>query len=51
MRLEYYKARSEKQVLHARCVVICYYIGISWSAVKWIAERVRELIGFMPKVS
>lgn len=51
MRLEYYEALAEKNVLHARCIVISYYTGIGWSSVVWTAERIKELIGFMPKVN
>ncbi len=50
MRIEYYEALKDNNILRARVVVAFYYAGLSWTAVRWIAGRVKELIGLVPKV-
>jgi hypothetical protein len=49
MRLEYYEALSEKKVWRGRCIVIFYYVGLSWSVVMWISDKVKEVVGIIPK--
>ncbi len=51
LRIEYNDALVQKNSWRARCIVAEYYVGLSWSAVKWIAERAKELVGFMPKMN
>ena len=50
MRLEYYEALDEKKYLRAKFIVAFYYIGLSWSVVMWIADKVKKVIGIMPKI-
>jgi hypothetical protein len=49
MRLEYYEALSEKKTWRAKCIVAFYYIGLSWSVVMWISDKVKEVVGIIPK--
>jgi hypothetical protein len=49
MRLEYYEALSEKNIWRARFIVYSYYIGLSWSVVMWISDKVKEVVGLVPK--
>jgi len=49
MRLDYYKALREKNIWQARCITVFYYIGLSWSVVMWIADKVKKVIGIIPK--
>ncbi|MDQ3800900.1 MAG: hypothetical protein M3384_15755 [Acidobacteriota bacterium] len=48
-RLEYYEAVNEKKIWKARCRVVFYYIGLGWSVVMWISDKVKEVIGIIPK--
>jgi hypothetical protein len=49
MRLEYYEALSEKNIWRARFIAADYYIGLSWSVVRWISDKAKEVIGIIPK--
>lgn len=49
LRLEYFEALSEKNNRRARGLVICYYCGLLWSMVIWIASRIKEIIKVAPK--
>lgn len=51
MRIEYYEALNAKNIWYARTIVGFYYAGLSWTVVRWIAGRVKELVGFMPKMN
>ncbi|HLM01069.1 MAG TPA: hypothetical protein VK400_08420 [Pyrinomonadaceae bacterium] len=49
MRLEYYEALSERRIWQARCIIASYYIGLCWSVVMWISDKVRKVNGIVPK--
>ncbi len=51
MRLEFYEALAENNRRRARCIILGYYLGLSWSALRWGAEYAKKLVGFMPKVN
>ncbi|HEV7644622.1 MAG TPA: hypothetical protein VGO50_11810 [Pyrinomonadaceae bacterium] len=51
LRLEYFEALAEGNTWRANNIVSSYYVGLGWSAFRWIAERVKELVGFMPKMN
>jgi hypothetical protein len=50
LRIEYKEALEDKNVWKARCLVVFYYAGLSWTLVRWIAQGVKKLAGFIPKV-
>jgi hypothetical protein len=49
MCLEYYEALDEKNIWRARFIVAFYYVGLSWSVVMWISDKVKEVVGIIPK--
>ncbi len=49
MRLEYYEAVSEKNIWRARFIIAFYYIGLGWSVVMWSSDKVKKLVGLVPK--
>ncbi|HEX8247913.1 MAG TPA: hypothetical protein VF599_07060 [Pyrinomonadaceae bacterium] len=49
MRIEYYDALNEKNIWRARFIVAYYYVGLSWSGIMWIPDKVKELLGRIPK--
>ena len=49
MRLEYYEILSENKVWQARSIVTFYYIGLGWSIAMWVSDKVKEVIGIIPK--
>lgn len=50
MLLEYYEALSEKKFWRAKIIAAFYYIGLSWSVIIWIADKVKKVIGIIPKM-
>lgn len=49
MRDEYNEALFEKRMLRAKIIVISYYLGISCSSFRWVTDKVKEVIGIIPK--
>lgn len=49
MRLEYYEALAEKKIWRARFIVAFYHIGISWSVLMWIPDKVKRVFKTTPK--
>jgi hypothetical protein len=49
MRLEYYETLKEKKFLLAKFIVASYYIGLGWSVIMWISDKVKEVVGLLPK--
>lgn len=46
MRIEYYEALSDKNITEANRIVARYYLGIAWSTLIWIANRIKDVFKF-----
>jgi hypothetical protein len=51
MMIEYEEAILLGKYFRAKVIVFYYHAGVIWSAVKWVAERIQELIRFTPKMN
>lgn len=49
MRLEYFEAVARKELGRARSILGFYYIGLVWSVLMWISDRISDVLGINTK--
>lgn len=48
LRIEYYEALKEHKFWRAKIIIAAYYIGIGWTVIRWVMNKIKELIGIIP---
>lgn len=48
LRREYCDALNQGRLWRAKVITTAYYTGISWTVVKWVINRIKELVGITP---
>jgi hypothetical protein len=51
MRLEHYDALAQKSIRQAKLIIFYYYLGLFWTGIKWVADRIKELLKQKPKLN